>query len=328
MDIAEAEKYFNEGIAELERGAYGSAIAKFTEVIKIDQKNAVAYYYRGVAKVGLKQYHEAIADFDEALEINPEFIDAYSNRYYAKKELGRDDVKVDCDGVDRIAKEWVRENKKKVINSFCVGIEPNESQFAIFMCGSPGAGKTKEAQEQKESYKKKKTPCVHIEQDAIKGMIPGYTGTNAELFQRAATKGLVYVLDHCCNKRLSFISDSTFSEYEGAKSNIKKAIKKGRIKIVYIYQEPLKAWESVKEREEDEGRNVPVDSFINSYFGAFDTLKKIKDEYGSKVSLRVVNRHTGKVYIDVDRVDSCVKLSYSNSTDLKNAIEEWEKAKK
>ena len=57
----------------------------------------------------------------------------------------------------------------------------------------------------------------------------------------------------------------------------------------------------------------------------------IKDEYRSEVSLRVVNKDTdtdtGEVYRDVDRVDSYVKISYSNSTELKSAIEEWEKSK-
>ena len=160
-------------------------------------------------------------------------------------------------------------------------------------------------------------------------MVPGYTGANAELFQNVATKGLEYVLTHCYKEGLNFILDSTFSKYEIAKRNIKLAIKKGRnIEIVYIYQEPLKTWEFVKKREKAEGRNVPIDAFINSYFGAFDTLKMIKDEYRSEVSLRVVNKHTGEVHRDVDRVDSYVKISYSDSTELKSAVEEWGKSKK
>ena len=86
-DNQEAEKYFNEGMAELERGAYEGAIAKFTEVIEINQNLAGVYINRGVAKVNLKQYKEAIADYDRAIAINPNYADAYYNRGNVKVEL-------------------------------------------------------------------------------------------------------------------------------------------------------------------------------------------------------------------------------------------------
>ena len=324
----DADMYNDRGNAKAKLKQYLEAIADYDRAVEINPNHAEAYNNRGAAKAELKQYDEAIADYDKAVEIDQDFIGAYSNRYYAKKKLGRDDVEVDRDGVSRIGKEWVKANKEEVIDFFCAGIEPNESPFAVFMCGSSGAGKTEEARRLKEKQEKVGKFYVHINQDAIKERIPGYMGANAELFQSAATKGLDYVLTYCYKEGLNFILDSTFSKYEIAKRNIKQAIKKDRsIEIVYIYQEPLKTWGFVKKREKAEGRNVPIDAFVNSYFGAFDTLKMIKDEYGSEVSLRVVNKHTGEVHRDVDRVDSYVKMSYSNSTELKSAVEEWKPKK-
>ncbi len=216
-------------------------------------------------------------------------------------------------------KEWIKVNKQKVIDHFCSGIEQSESPLAIFMCGSSGAGKTEEARRLKEHFEKKGTNphFVHIDQDIVKGMIPGYSGENADMFQGAASIGVDKILDYCYKKKLHFILDSTFSRYPKAQKNIARAIKqKRRIFIIYIYQDPEVTWNFVENRRKVEKRKVPIDAFANSYFGAFKTIKKIKEEYKTKVLLTVVNKDTGKQYMNVTGVDSYVKMKYSNSKNL------------
>ena len=213
-------------------------------------------------------------------------------------------------------KNWVKDNKQKVIDLFCIGKVPEKTRRAIFMSGSPGAGKTEIATRLNSFYD---NVFVNIEQDKIKTIIPGYTGSNAAHYQKPASKGLSYVMDYVLKKELSFILDTTFSLHENAKRHIEKCIKKNYcIQISYIYQEPLNAWKFVIDREKTQKRFVPKESFVRQFIESRETVNKIKKEYGNAIRLDLLFKNLNpdrflleKYYINISNVDGYIKKEYN-----------------
>ena len=84
-----AETYFLRGNAKYELGLYHSAIADYTEAIRLKPDYALAYVTRGGAKANLKEYFAAIADYTQAIRLEPDVAGAYNNRGLAKYSLKR-----------------------------------------------------------------------------------------------------------------------------------------------------------------------------------------------------------------------------------------------
>ena len=78
-----------------QRGEYDSAIADYSEAIRINPNEANIYYNRGTANFYIAQYESAIDDFDEAIRINPNDERFYNNRGLAKRHLGQYESAVD-----------------------------------------------------------------------------------------------------------------------------------------------------------------------------------------------------------------------------------------
>ena len=83
------DTYFRWGYMKLVLENYNSAIADFTETIRLAPKNIYAYFNRGIAKSHLGQHIAAIADWNEAIRLNPDFVSAYVNRGFLKGQLGQ-----------------------------------------------------------------------------------------------------------------------------------------------------------------------------------------------------------------------------------------------
>ena len=156
---------------------------------------------------------------------------------------------------------------------------------------------------------------VRIDADEIRCNLPGYTGSNAFLFQGAVSVAVDKLFDLVIGKERNFLLDGTFtgSKY---RSNVERSIKHRRsVLIIYVYQDPINAWKITKQREKKDKRNIPKDVFIEELFRAYENVRKIKQEFGSRVSLVVLKRDykTGKRAIDVDVVDlaEIIKISYS-----------------
>jgi hypothetical protein len=105
-------------------------------------------------------------------------------------------------------------------------------------------------------------------------------------------------------QKQSFVLDGTFSRYEKAVKNIKRSLDKGRrVFIFYVYQNPETAWRFTKQREKAKGRNTPKESFIEQFFGAKETVGRILNEYGEKVTIFLVKKNFEK-----NTVDEVVKI--------------------
>lgn len=185
------------------------------------------------------------------------------------------------------------------------------------MAGSPGAGKTETA---KAWVKNIAIPIVHIDADAVRSMIPGYDGKNASIFQRAATIGVEKLFDHVIAHRQSVILDTTFTPYEKAKKNVARSLGKSRsVLVIYVYQDPLQAWNFAKAREVVEGRVVPRDSFIRQFLEAPKCVQNIIDEFGSSVQVDIVRKDIQRAsqqqyFQKISKVEDAVSERYTKDT--------------
>lgn len=85
------------------------------------------------------------------------------------------------------------------------------------------------------------------------------------------------------------ILDSTFSHYKKALQNVTRSLQRERlVHMIYVYQDPVIAWDFVRAREFIEGRRIQQDTFITRYFGARDVVQKIKNEFRNEISLEVL----------------------------------------
>jgi len=67
-------------------------VKDYTNLIKVDRKNANYYANRGIAYIKIEDYHRAVGDFSSAIKINDKFAEAYYNRANAHAQL-QDDIK-------------------------------------------------------------------------------------------------------------------------------------------------------------------------------------------------------------------------------------------
>ncbi|MHC5372237.1 zeta toxin family protein [Enterococcus sp. LJL120] len=168
--------------------------------------------------------------------------------------------------------DYAKEHKDFFIRKIIDGKSPKHKKDAIFMAGSPGAGKTEVAAGLEENY----VNYVVIDADYFRTQFPDYNGNNSSLFQKAASWLVEQSLKYVLENNYSFILDATFAVLS-AEKNITRALKRGySITIFYVYQDPKVAWKFTKDRELAEGRNVPKQIFINAFFKSRENIEKVK----------------------------------------------------
>ena len=191
-----------------------------------------------------------------------------------------------------------------------------ERPVSLFMAGSPGAGKTEVS---KSLVKKFQSAPIRIDADEIRTLCPGYTGSNAHLFQKAANKGVNILFDYALHHSISCILDGTFA-YGGAVENIRRSIDKGRVvELWFIYQDPLKAWEFTKAREAKETRRVSKEVFVESFFEAKRNVRKVKTQfYTVELNLLIKDYGTSRedfwLNINADELDRYIHDGYTEDT--------------
>jgi len=212
------------------------------------------------------------------------------------------------------AKIFVKENKKLLIERFA-GLDKfpsKEDPFSIFMAGSPGAGKTEFSKAMVDLL----SDTVRIDPDDIREMLPGYDGGNSFLFQGASSLGVEKIYDSVLKNKQNVILDGTLANYSVSLRNIERSLNKNRkIGIFYVYQDPFIAWEFTKKREIVEGRKIPKDSFIKSFFASRENVNEFKRKFGEKIDIFVVEKNfkngVRNVFSDVEDVDEKIKIEYS-----------------
>lgn len=231
--------------------------------------------------------------------------------------------------ISKQAIEYVKKNKPAIIDRFASVLiyKPYSNPATFFMAGSPGAGKTETSQdfiirvENEMNQKlglKNEYKIVRIDGDEIRNMLPGYTGSNSSLFQGAISIGVGELIKHCFKKKLNMLVDGTFSSKNSIK-NIERAIKHQRTpNIIYVYQDPLKAWELTRAREITEGRAIPLEAFINSFFSAKENINEVKRIWKEAVRLDYIERDFEKNWvryeINVENIDKCLIIEYTKSS--------------
>ncbi|MCK4781489.1 zeta toxin family protein [Candidatus Parcubacteria bacterium] len=112
------------------------------------------------------------------------------------------------------------------------------------------------------------------------------------------------------------VIDGTFANYKISYSNVERSIKKNRIAaIFYIYQDPLIAWDFTKKREKLEGRHVPKEVFIKSFFNAKENMKKIKADFKDKIQIFLIKKNYSnrveKTWFNIEDIDNHLRMEYT-----------------
>ncbi len=195
---------------------------------------------------------------------------------------------------------------------------PEDEPVSVFMAGSPGAGKTEASIELLAIVEENASEILRIDPDELRNEFPGYTGNNSWLFQKGVSVLVEKIHDLALKQKQSFLMDGTLSHYEKAEQNISRSLKKGRIvQILYVYQEPMLAWEFVKDREAVEGRKIRPENFIEQYFAARRVVNRLKDKFGSDVKVDLLLKNTDNSHrlykAGVDRIDNHIPEKYTPS---------------
>ena len=184
-------------------------------------------------------------------------------------------------------------------------------KVAIFMAGSPGAGKTEVATALAELSD---NLCI-IDADEFRSQFPDYDGLNSSDFQKGASWLVDHAFTHLLKEGYSFILDGTFAIGKSTQ-NIQRAIKRSyEVSLYYVYQDPFIAWQFTKEREKAEGRFVPKERFINAYFKSRENIAKVKEIFGDAVELIVIfkdyENKISEVLEDVENIDLILPKQYT-----------------
>ena len=189
------------------------------------------------------------------------------------------------------AEEFARKNKKSIATELTNPsvFLPDEFPVSVFMAGSPGAGKTESSTNLLKRLTKDTHSVLRIDSDELRSRFKDYTGKNSHLFIGATSILADKIHDFALDNRQSFIFDGTLSHLEISRKNIKRSLDRKRfVQIVYVYQEPLQAWNFVKAREERDGRRIPREAFIEQYFMARENVNCLKKEFGPAIKVDLV----------------------------------------
>ncbi|KFX67427.1 Zeta toxin [Pseudomonas taeanensis MS-3] len=196
---------------------------------------------------------------------------------------------------------------------------PEDDPVSVFMAGSPGAGKTETSIELLELYQQNGNRVLRIDPDELRNELPGYTGDNSWLFQRAISILVEKIHDLALKQKQSFLLDGTLSNYEVAEKNLQRSLDKLRfVQILYVYQEPQFAWDFVRAREAAEGRRIRPEHFIQQYFAARDVVNRLKRQFGKAIRVDLLQKDNDgshrSYHANIDQIDNYVAEKYDRAS--------------
>ena len=221
---------------------------------------------------------------------------------------------MDDEQIRGAAIEFAKRNKMRIAQEL---IDPatypsTEHPISVFMAGSPGAGKTEFSKNlisilEEEGNRK----VIRIDPDDVRSYMPGYTGSNSNLFHGAVSLIVEKMHDLALHQRQNFVFDGTFSKYQKAAGNIDRSLSKERpVFIFYIYQRPELAWRFTEAREAAEGRNIPKLAFIEQFLGARETIDRVSAEFQDRVGIFIIQKD-----FERNRVEAIVKMLSNSKVD-------------
>ncbi|MFB6181683.1 MAG: zeta toxin family protein [Candidatus Magasanikbacteria bacterium] len=200
--------------------------------------------------------------------------------------------------VKQKAAEYIKNNKDELIKKFAPEDEypPEENPISIFMAGCFGAGKT----EFTNRYRQKVRDLVLIDADEVRNLCPNYNGEKAYLFNYASSIGVSVLHNYVLKNDISFIFDGSFRSDKSIQ-NIQRSTKRDRpATIIYVHQDPKIAWLFTQIRAEITGRHISKDAFISSVYKPKENIAKIKEKFGDKVNITLVEKDLDKKLSDID----------------------------
>lgn len=218
------------------------------------------------------------------------------------------------------ANTYVCENKENIVNRIAGDNKfiSKGAAISIFMAGSPGSGKTETSKAVLAEFDNSplQSDIIRLDPDSIRGKIPQYEGGNAHVFQQPITYITNQVFNHAIKTNKNILVDGTFSNHNLARQNIKKSLNKNRsIHIIYLYVDPISAWNFTQAREKKEGRRITKQVFIDALFNSKQCVKDIQVEFGKQVAvivgIRDYEEDQEKIYQEVTDIDKYVKIPYS-----------------
>ena len=225
------------------------------------------------------------------------------------------------------AVEFAKKNKKKIaeeMTNLSVFI-PDDFPVSVFMAGSPGAGKTESSKNLIKTLTKDEHSVIRIDSDDLREKFDEYSGSNSSLFIGATSILAEKIQDAAIENNQNFVFDGTLSKLEIARKNIKRSMDRGRfVQILYVYQEPIQAWNFVKAREKKDGRKVPKEAFIEQYFSARKNVNILKAEFGKNIKVDLVIKNIDgtdfSYHENIDVVDNYIREKYTE-IDLQAVIQ-------
>ena len=201
--------------------------------------------------------------------------------------------------IEEISIQYIKDNKELLYKKYLSNYSPIETKMAYFTAGPSGAGKTEFAQKLLDLQ----SDLVHLDIDRIREFFHtvGYDGSNSDIFQTPAGRGMQYLFDEIVKRRgLSVLLDSNLSHLQTAQENMVKLLKNGySIEIFYIYNHIEKCFLYTKERESVTKRVVPENVFFNSIIKSRETTYKIKQLFENDIVLNVIDKRENKHYENI-----------------------------
>lgn len=186
---------------------------------------------------------------------------------------------------------WAKDNRKRLTREFFAKkkLLPSNEKIAIFMAGSPWAGKTEFIN--RLLTKDQQSAYYVLDLDKIRSWMPGYKGNYAEKYTRWAIKILEMLFDECVSNSYNFILDGTFTSSEVIDRNIGRLIQKWyKIEVFYIHTQPYLAWIYTLLRGSDDNRRVPLSKFIRFYHLAFENVKLAITKFDGDIKVSIVQK--------------------------------------
>lgn len=210
--------------------------------------------------------------------------------------------------------QWIKYNHLKVIERFVDRKEliADNEPVTIFMAGSPGAGKTEVSKRLVSRFTKKP---VRIDADEIRSICPGYIGSNAHIFQKAATKGVNILYDYVLKHNINTILDGTFA-YADSLKNIERSLNhKRQVEVFFVYQDPLQAWDFTKKREAIEHRMVSAEVFIDAFIKSQEHVHEAKQHFGDRIEVNLLikdfERDLEQLELNVQTIGQFIQMRYT-----------------